>query len=110
MGNTKQMKEAVFVSFAEKARKKLEEKKKQRSEKLYIPDFGETITVTAITDQELAEVNEYSEDDSVNDKYLIYMASPELQALAKELVGNGDIKKHHEVVDIFSRADRRMIL
>lgn len=105
----KMMKKDVFTSFAEKARKKLEEKKKQRTEKLHIPDLGETITITALTDQELAEIMGFSEDDNENDKYMIYMSSPELQELAKELKENGDIEKYHNVTDIFKRADRRKI-
>ena len=105
----KMMKEKVFTSFAEKARKKLEEKKKQRTEKLHIPDLGETITITALTDQELDEIMNFSKNDNENDKYLIYMSSPELQDLAKELKENGDIERYHDVVDIFKRADRRKI-
>ena len=67
MDAEKMMKKDVFASFAEKARKKLEEKKKQRTEKLHIPDLGETITITALTDQELMEVRDFSEDDNAND-------------------------------------------
>ncbi len=102
-------KKEIFRSFAEKARKKLEEKKKQRMEKIHIPDLEETITITALTDQEFADISEFSEDDNINDKYMIYMSSPELQELAKELKENGDIKNYYEVVDIFRRADRRKI-
>lgn len=102
-------KKEIFKSFAEKARKKLEAKKKQRTEKIHIPDLEETITITALTDQEFADISEFSEDDNINDKYMIYMSSPELQELAKELKENGDIKNYYEVVDIFRRADRRKI-
>ncbi len=102
-------KKEIFRSFAEKARKKLEEKKKQRMEKIHIPDLEETITITALTDQKFADISEFSEDDNINDKYMIYMSSPELQELAKELKENGDIKNYYEVVDIFRRADRRKI-
>ncbi len=109
MDAEKMMKKDVFASFAEKARKKLEEKKKQRTEKLHIPDLGETITITALTDQELMEVRDFSGDDNENDKYMIYMSSPELQELAKELKESGDIEKYHEVADVFKRADRRKI-
>ena len=103
------MKKDVCASFAEKARKKLEEKKKQRPEKLHIPDLGETITITALTDQELMEVRDFSEDDNANDKYMIYISSPEIQELAKELKESGDIDKYYDVADIFKRADRRKI-
>ena len=102
-------KKEIFRSFAEKARKKLEEKKKQRMEKIHIPDLEETITITALTDREFADISEFSEDEIINDKYMIYMSSPELQELAKELKENGDIKNYYEVVDIFRRADRRKI-
>lgn len=102
-------KKEIFRSFAEKARNKLEKKKKQRTERIYIPDLEETITITALTDQEFADISGFSEDDTINDKYMIYMSSPELQELAKELKENGDIKNYYEVVDIFRRADRRKI-
>lgn len=102
-------KKEIFRSFAEKARKKLEAKKKQRTEKIHIPDLEETITITALTDLEFADISVFSEDDTINDKYMIYMSSPELQELAKELKENGDIKNYYEVVDIFRRADRRKI-
>lgn len=102
-------KKEIFRSFAEKARKKLEAKKKQRTEKIHIPDLEETITITALTDREFADISVFSEDDTINDKYMIYMSSPELQELAKELKENGDIKNYYEVADIFRRADRRKI-
>lgn len=102
-------KKEIFKSFAEKARKKLEAKKKQRTEKIHIPDLEETITITALTDREFADISEFSEDEIINDKYMIYMSSPELQELAKELKENGDIKNYYEVADIFRRADRRKI-
>lgn len=76
---------------------------------MHIPDLGETITITALTDQELMEVRDFSGDDNENDKYMIYMSSPELQELAKELKESGDIEKYHEVADVFKRADRRKI-
>lgn len=107
MGND--MKKDAFISFAQKAVKKLEERKKQRKEKIYIPDLDETISIVALTDQEIAEVTEYSSDDSKNDKYMIYMSSPDLQELAKELKEQDKIKEHIEVVDIFKLADRRAI-
>ena len=109
MDAEKMMKKDVFASFAEKARKKLEEKKKQRTEKLHIPALGETITITALTDQELMEVRDFSEDHNANDKYMIYISSPEIQELAKELKESGDIDKYYDVADIFKRADRRKI-
>lgn len=109
MDEKNMMRNDVFVSFAQKAAKKLEEKKKQRTEKIYIPDYDETITIHALTDQELVEISEFSDDDSKNDKYMIYMSSPELQQLARELKEQGAIKEYHEVAEIFRRADRREI-
>ena len=109
MDAEKMMKKDVFASFAEKARKKLEEKKKQRTEKLHIPDLGETITITALTDQEIIEIDGMVEDSIEKDKYLIYMSSPEIQELAKELKESGDIGKYHDAVDVFSREDRNQI-
>lgn len=109
MDAEKMMKKDVFKSFAEKAKERLDARKKQRTEKLYIRDLDETITVTALTDQEFADISSFSEDDNINDKYMIYMSSPELQELAKELKENNKIRNHYEVADIFKRADRREI-
>ena len=55
------------------------------------------------------EVRDFSEDDNANDKYMIYISSPEIQELAKELKESGDIDKYYDVADIFKRADRRKI-
>ena len=109
MDAEKMTKKDVFISFAEKAKKKLNARKKQRAEKLYIPDLDETITITALTDQEFADISDFSEDSNTNDKYMIYMSSPELQELAKELKESGEIQNHCDVADIFKRADRREI-
>lgn len=104
-----QVKQDVFLSFAQKAAKKIEERKKKRCEKIYIPDLEETITITAMTDQEFIDINEFSDDSNKNDSYMIYMSSPELQHLAKELVEQGAIREHIEVVNMFRRADKRAI-
>lgn len=105
----KSMKTDTFISFAQKAAKKLEEKKKQRRENLFIPDFDEIITITALTDTEIMEINEYSDDPSLNDSYMIYTSCPELQELAKTLVEQKSIEKHVDVVNIFSFADKKHI-
>lgn len=99
----------VFVNFAKKAKKRIEAKKKLRTQKLYIPDMDETITIRAVTDQEILDCSEYSEDNNKNDNYLIYMACPDLQELAKVMMDTGDIKEHLEVVDMFDRADKKEI-
>lgn len=104
-----QNKTVVFEAFAAKARERLEERKKLRTRKLHIKELDQEITIRALTDQEVADCNEFSEDSNKNDSYLIYMASKELQEVAALLVADGSIKQQYEVVNILSRADKREI-
>lgn len=100
---------SAFEIFAAKARERLEEKKKLRTRKLYIKALDQEITIRAVTDQEVIDCNDFSEDSNKNDSYMIYMASKDLQEVAALLVRDGSIKHHYEVVDMFSKADKREI-
>lgn len=99
----------VFESFAKKAAAKIEARKRLRTEKLYIGDLDETIEIRSVTDQEVLDCAEFSGDETRNDKYLVYMASKTLQALAAQMMEQGFIKEHLEVMDMFSAADRKAL-
>lgn len=102
-------KKIVFADFARKAKETLEAKKKLITKALYIGSIDETITIRALSDQEFTEVYDYSDDSLKNDKYMIYMACDDLRELAVILKEEGAIKEHLDVIDIFSRADRKEI-
>lgn len=99
-----------FQSFAKKAVEKIEARKKQKKKRLYIGDLKEEIEIRALTDQELADCLEYSEDDYVNDKYIMYYASDTLQELADYMKKEEMIQEHLEVCDCISKVDRNKIV
>ncbi|MDE5698168.1 MAG: hypothetical protein K2I96_12290 [Lachnospiraceae bacterium] len=100
---------ATFNDFARRAKERIERKKKKITKKLRVEAAGVDITIRALTDQEISECMEFSDDSLVADKYLIYMSCPELQENAGTLVEAGVIGKHYEICDMFSGADRRSI-
>lgn len=99
-----------FQSFAKKAMEKIEAKKKRKKKWLYIGDLKEEIEIRALTDQELADCFEYSEDDYVNDQYIMYYASKTLQELAGYMKQEGMIGEHLEVCGCISKVDRNQIV
>lgn len=100
----------TFEAFARKAAKKLEDRKTKKKKMLYIGALDEQIEIRALSDQEISECMEYSEDDFTNDKYTMYYASRTLQELAGYMIDNGMIKEHLEVCDAVSSADRKKIV
>lgn len=100
----------TFEAFARKAAKKLEDRKKMKKKYLYIGALDESIEIRALSDQEISECMEYSENDFTNDKYTMYYASRTLQELAGFMKDNGMIKEHLEVCDAVSSTDRKQIV
>lgn len=99
----------IYADFARKAREKINARKQLRTKKLFVEDVGVELTLRGLTDQELIDVNEYSEDSLKNDKYLVYIASKELPEIAEIMMRNGDIQEYTDVVDMFTRADRKQL-
>ncbi len=99
-----------FQAFAKKAAQKIEAKKKMKWKSLYIGDLEETIEIRALTDQEISDCYEYSDDDYINDKYTMYYASPTLQELAKYMKQEGMIENPLEVCASISKVDRNKIV
>lgn len=100
----------IFNDFARRAKERIEAKKKQRTKRLSVEAAGVEITVRGLTEQELADCSEFSDDGLVNDKYTIYMACRELQENAGALVEAGVIKNHYDICDMFSMADRNAVV
>lgn len=99
----------IYADFARKAREKINARKQLRTKKLFVEDVGVELTLRGLTDQELIDVNEYSNDSLKNDKYLVYIASKELPEIARIMMENGDIQEYTDVVDMFNRADRKQL-
>ena len=99
----------IFSDFARRAKEKIEEKKKRRTKTLYVEEADVNITVRGISEQELAECTEFSDDSLITDKYMIYLACDDLHEPASQLVSDGAIKHHYEICDMFTLADRREI-
>lgn len=99
----------VFKDFARRAKERIEQRKKKVTKKLRVESAGVDITIRGLSDQEISECMEFSDDSLVADKYLIYMSCTELQENAGTLVEAGVIKQHYEICDMFSGADRRSI-
>ena len=100
----------IFNDFARRAKERIEAKKKQRTKKLFVEAAGVEITVRGLTEQEIIDCSEFSDDSFVNDKYTMYMACRELQENAGALVEAKVIKNHYDICDMFSTVDRHAIV
>ena len=96
----------TFKSFADKAVKKMEERKKRKVKRYYIGDLDEEIVLRGLSSEELNDCLDYSKDTVLVDKYTIYYASKTLQELAEYMVNEGIVKEHIQIMDMFSPADR----
>lgn len=99
----------IFHDFARRAKEKIEARKKMKTKKLYIGDCDVTITISGLTEQEINDCSNFSQDSLECDKYLIYMACKELQEEADSLVKAGVIDQHYKIANMFNNADRRAI-
>lgn len=107
------MQETVFEMFAQKAAKRLEERKKRRRETLRIKNLDDMeLEIRGLSDVELNECMEFSDVPVEVDKYTLYMASRTLQETAKLLVAKGVLQptKEYKITEMFSAAERRFIV
>ena len=95
----------TFEKFANKAAKKIEERKKKRVKKLYSSDLEEEIEIRGLSTEEIGECSEYSDNSHEVDKYTIYYASRTLKDLANYMKEKGLIKDYLDVMDMFSMQD-----
>ena len=107
-----QDKTIIFEQFAKKAKERLEERKKTHKEVLEIASMDNmSMEIRGLSDAELSEVYEFSEDALENDKYAIFYASSTLQEVAKVMVAEGSLTvgKEYKITDMFTQAERRFI-
>ena len=102
----------IFEQFARKAKERIEERKRLHVETLEIESMGGmSMKIRGLSDAELNEVYEFSEDAIENDKYAIFFASSTLQEAATIMVADGDLQpgKEYQITDMFTQAERRFI-
>ena len=100
----------VFQNFARKAAQRMEERKKMRREKLYVKSIEDEVEIRGLSDAELNDCMEFSEDPLEVDKYTVYYASPTLQEAGKILVADGTLKQEYKIMDMFTAPERRYLV
>ena len=100
----------VFQNFARKAAQRLEERKKLRRERLYVKSIEDEVEIRGLSDAELNDCMEFSEDPLEVDKYTVYYASPTLQEAGKILVADGTLKQEYKIMDMFTTPERRYLV
>ena len=106
-----QNKVVIFEQFARKAKERIEERKKLHREELEIGSIGMDMEIRGLSDAELNEAYEFSDDAVENDKYAIYCASSTLQEAAKVMVKEGSLQagKEYTITEMFTQAERMFI-
>lgn len=100
----------VFEQFARKAAERLEERKKLRTETLKVKSLGDMeIEIRGLTDAEINDCMDFSEDSIEIDKYTVFMASKTLQEASKILVEEGTINQQYKITDLFTSVERKFI-
>lgn len=100
----------VFQNFARKAAQRLEERKKLRRERLYVKSIEDEVEIRGLSDAELNDCMEFSEDPLEVDKYTVYYASSTLQEAGKLLVADGTLKQEYKIMDMFTAPERRYLV
>ncbi|MEG1801430.1 MAG: hypothetical protein RR273_05585 [Oscillospiraceae bacterium] len=99
-------KKSLLSEFTRRAAQRLQDKRKPLRIKLHVESIDEDIVVRGLTEDEIFECQDMNTDESPlrGDKYGVYIGtvSPDLRAVAKELLEIGEIKEAIEVVNIFS--------
>lgn len=99
----------VFQNFARKAAQRLEERKKLRTERLYVGSIEDEVEIRGLSDAELNDCMEFSDDPAEVDKYTVYYASPTLREAGKLLKENGTLKQEYKIMDMFTPVERRYL-
>lgn len=107
-----QDKTIIFEKFAQQAARRLEERKKFRKEQLKITSMEDmVIEIRGLTDKEINDCYEFSENPLEIDRYTIYCASSTLQEMARILVADGKLKQGQEytITEMFTSVERNFI-
>lgn len=98
-------KEKTFQAFAEKAVKRIQEKKTRKYVTLYVPSLDENIKIQSLLYPEIVECMKIEDENDPNraDKYAIYLSvvEPDMKKLAVNLKEQGEIREYIDIVDIF---------
>lgn len=108
-----QEKTIIFEKFAQQAARRLEERKKHRKEQLKIKSMDDmVIEIRGLSDKEVNDCYEFSDNALEIDRYTIYCASSTLQEMAKILVTNGDLKpgQEYKITEMFTSVERNFIV
>ena len=81
-----------------------------RREKLYVKSIEDEVEIRGLSDAELNDCMEFSEDPLEVDKYTVYYASPTLQEAGKILVADGTLKQEYKIMDMFTAQERRYLV
>lgn len=96
----------VFEQFARKAAERLEERKKLRTERLRVKSIDMEIEIRGLSDAEMHDCMEFSEDNIEQDRYTLFMASPTLQEAAKILKESGTLQQEYKITEMFTAVEQ----
>ena len=102
-------KNVIFEAFARKAAERIEERKKLRTMRLMVKSVGMEVEIRGLTEEEIRDCMDFSDESIEVDKYTIYMASPTLQNAAKILVEEGTLKQHYKITEMFTGSERKVL-
>lgn len=104
-------KNEIFSAFLQKASKRLEEVRKRKFVRLYVPSLETEIKIRSLSKAEVAECIEM-EDSIASDNYSLYLSvvEPDLREVAKSLKEDGKIQEYVDVVEIFNLQERTQIV
>lgn len=96
----------VFEQFARKAAERLEERKKLRTERLRVKSIDMEIEIRGLSDAEMHDCMDFSEDNIEQDRYTLFMASPTLQEAGKILKENGTLQQEYKIAEMFTAVEQ----
>lgn len=110
----KQVKDENFLTFVQKASKRIEDKKKGNTEILFVPSLDCELKIRSLTTQEIMECMDISDEtksDDYGDDYMVYLGviEPSLKEVAQELKTQGQIQEYTDVCGIFDLHERTSI-
>lgn len=100
----------IFEAFAQKAAQRLKERKKQRTERLLVKSIGMEVEIRGLSDSELNDCMEFSDNSIETDRYTLYMASPTLQEAAKVLKSQGVLQQEYKITEMFTGVERSFLV
>lgn len=96
----------VFEQFARKAAERLEKRKKLRTERLRVKSIDMEIEIRGLSDAEMHDCMDFSEDNIEQDRYTLFMASPTLQEAGKILKENGTLQQEYKIAEMFTAVEQ----